>query len=94
VNNVWERKQVENLEACVGTNVCVGGDARCCSPGHTAKYGSYTLMDLETGMILATELVQVNKNLSLCFVHFSNRKNSPTIILVLPLFTFITIISI
>lgn len=38
----------------------VGGDARCCSPGHSAKYGSYSLMDLESGMILAVELIQVN----------------------------------
>lgn len=46
---------------CEGRDVKVGGDARCCSPGHSAKYGSYSLMDLESGMILAVELVQVTE---------------------------------
>ena len=41
-------------------DVYVGGDARCCSPGHTAKYGSYSLLDLETNQILDIQLVQVN----------------------------------
>ncbi|XP_053403685.1 uncharacterized protein LOC123546133 isoform X1 [Mercenaria mercenaria] len=57
IANTWQQKQNETLLACRGRSIRVGGDARCCSPGHTAKYGSYTLMDLETGMVLATELV-------------------------------------
>lgn len=52
--------QTAALQLCEGRDVKVGGDARCCSPGHSAKYGSYSLMDLESGMILAVELVQVN----------------------------------
>ena len=39
--------------------VVVGGDARCCSPGYTAKYGSYSLMDLLLGQILDVQLAQV-----------------------------------
>ena len=35
------------------------GDARCDSPGYSAKYGSYTLMDLVTKKILDFQLVQV-----------------------------------
>ncbi|XP_060585693.1 uncharacterized protein LOC132741518 [Ruditapes philippinarum] len=61
IANTWKAKQTENLMACRGQDVRVGGDARCCSPGHTAKYGSYTLMDLDTGLVLATELVQSNE---------------------------------
>ncbi|CAG2238602.1 unnamed protein product [Mytilus edulis] len=38
--------------------VIVGGDARCDSPGYSAKYGSYTMMDLETSKILDFQLVQ------------------------------------
>ena len=40
-------------------SVCLAGDARCCSPGHTAKFGSYNLLDLDTGKILDFKLVQV-----------------------------------
>ena len=37
----------------------LGGDGRSDSPGHSAKFGSYTLMDLEHNTILDVELVQV-----------------------------------
>lgn len=47
-------------QLCEGRDVEVGGDARCCSLGHSAKYGGYSLLDLESGMILAIELIQVN----------------------------------
>jgi hypothetical protein len=29
-----------------GNKVKLGGDARCYSPGHTAKYGSYSIMTI------------------------------------------------
>ncbi|XP_052270796.1 uncharacterized protein LOC127871702 [Dreissena polymorpha] len=45
----------------IGKSVRLGGDARCRSPGHTAKYGSYTLMDLETNHVLDVQLVQSNE---------------------------------
>ena len=45
--------------------VVLGGDARCDSPGYSAKYGSYTLMDLVTKKILDFQLVQV------CMSNFS-----------------------
>lgn len=44
-----------------GSTVKLGGDARCCSPGHTAKYGSYSIMNLESGKILDLQLVQSNE---------------------------------
>lgn len=40
-------------------DVVVGGDARCDSPGYSAKYGTYTIMDLERNKILDIQLVQV-----------------------------------
>jgi hypothetical protein len=39
--------------------VGIGGDARCDSPGHSAKYGTYSVMDMENSKIIHTELVQV-----------------------------------
>ena len=49
-----------------GKQIVLGGDARCDSPGYSAKYGSYSLMDLETNKILDIQLVQVvmNRNIS------------------------------
>ena len=42
------------------TKVILGGDSRCDSPGHCAKYGTYSLIDLEKNMVLDIQLVQVN----------------------------------
>lgn len=42
-----------------GRGVILGGDGRCDSPGHSAKYGSYSLMDVEQNKILDSQLVQV-----------------------------------
>lgn len=44
-----------------GETLRLGGDGRCCSPGHTAKFLSCTLMDLKTNKILDTQLVQKNE---------------------------------
>ena len=41
-------------------SVRVAGDGRCCSPGHTAKYGSYTLLEVNSGKIISMQLEQVN----------------------------------
>lgn len=61
VERVWKAHQdtlFDNIRRD-NTPVIAGGDARCCSPGHTAKYGSYSLMDLERQQILDVKLVQV-----------------------------------
>lgn len=42
-----------------GRGVKLGGDGRCDSPDHSAKYGSYSLMDVEQNKILDSQLVQV-----------------------------------
>ena len=41
----------------------LGGDMRCCSPGHTAKYGSYTMVDLTGGQVLDIQLIHVHVQL-------------------------------
>lgn len=67
IDTVWRKRQASILEECRGREVKAGGDARCCTPGHSAKYGSCTVMDLETGQVLAVEyrykiFVQINKH--------------------------------
>ena len=61
VYHVWETQQQILLEQLrlSGRKVKLGGDARCDSPGHCAKYGSYTIMDMENSKILDMQLVQV-----------------------------------
>ncbi|XP_042340550.1 uncharacterized protein LOC121941750 isoform X2 [Plectropomus leopardus] len=41
--------------------VAVGGDMQVDSPGHLAKYGSYSLMHLESNTIMDLQLVQSNE---------------------------------
>ena len=61
INNVWERKQNQMISSIKqrGPSVGVGGDGRADSPGHSAKYGSYTMIHLESGKVLDIQLVQV-----------------------------------
>ena len=38
----------------------LGGDARADSPGHSAKYGTYTTMELKINKVIDVQLVQVS----------------------------------
>ena len=62
VNEAWEaesRRQIERLNGKAVVNL--DGDGRCDSPGHCAKYGTYTLMDDDTGDVVAFNVVQVSE---------------------------------
>lgn len=68
VSKIWSKNQSQMLNKLKGKpDLALGGDGRCCSPGHTAKYGSYTIMDLETSKVLDMQLVQVHKTIHLNF---------------------------
>ena len=62
VISVWKDKQLNLLAECASRDspLAIGGDGRADSPGHSAKYGSYGIIDLSTNKILHVELVQVN----------------------------------
>lgn len=50
------------IHVCLSTDksrVVLGGDGRCYSPGYSAKYCSYSLIDLESNKIIDVQLVQV-----------------------------------
>ena len=55
----WDSEQATLLQEMNNRPVVLGDDARCYSPEYSAKYGSYTLMDLVTKKILDFQLVQV-----------------------------------
>lgn len=42
-----------------GEPLVLGGDGRANSPGHCAKYGSYSTIDLEQAIVVDIQLVQV-----------------------------------
>ena len=59
INAAWEKEQQNTLrQVKMKGAVNLNGDWRCDSPGHNAKYGTYTLMDDNTGKITAFSIVQ------------------------------------
>jgi len=59
VNQTWCEEQQTILTSLEGTTVDIGGDARCDSPGHNAKYGVYHMVELNINKVISLELVQV-----------------------------------
>ncbi|KAK7884695.1 hypothetical protein WMY93_027818 [Mugilogobius chulae] len=58
----WKKDQGLIFEELKGKGkLALGGDMRADSPGHSAKYGSYTLMELQSERILDIQLVQSNE---------------------------------
>lgn len=60
VSLVTKQKQNIQLAQFNGKMVTLGGDGRCCSPGHTAEFGSYSIINIESGEIMVTQLVKVH----------------------------------
>ena len=58
VIHVWKHSQQALLSKCKSP-VAIGGDGRADSPGHSAKYGSYGIIDMRTNKVIHLELVQV-----------------------------------
>ncbi|XP_068758424.1 uncharacterized protein [Montipora capricornis] len=61
VNEAWEaesNRQIDTLTPRAVVNL--EGDGRWDSPGHCAKYGTYTLMDEDTGNVVVFNVVQVS----------------------------------
>ena len=59
--HVWLKEQnsvIRSLKDTEGKLEC-GGDGRADSPGHCAKYGTYTLLETRLNKILVMDLVQV-----------------------------------
>ena len=59
VSEVWSKHQVVLLQEFQRKHLTLGGDGWCDSPGHSAKYGSYSLMEMGTNKVLDLQVVQV-----------------------------------
>lgn len=59
----WQLHQTGLLTQLLarGTPLTIGGDGRADSPGHSAKYGVYTAMELNINKVIDFQLVQVCK---------------------------------
>ena len=67
IETKWKEQQLDVVQQIKdkGEPLVVGGDGRADSPGHCAKFGSYTMIDLNLKKILAVELVQVSERNSI-----------------------------
>ena len=61
IQYVWKRQQETIFRDLKqkGTPVTLAGDGRADNPGHSAKYGTYSLLDLNCMKIIHTQLVTV-----------------------------------
>jgi len=61
VNKNFKEHQEEVLNDVRNTEVVAGGDGRCDSPAHSAKYGTYSIVDTNNSKVLDFLLVQVTR---------------------------------
>lgn len=61
--SVWSKHQAESMKELKKEKrgLVLGGDGRADSPGHSAKFGSYTMMELKKRIVLDLQLVQSNE---------------------------------
>lgn len=52
-NNYFDQKTKQ------GDGLVLGGDGRADTPGHSAKYGSYAMLDMDLMLVIDIQLVQV-----------------------------------
>ncbi|CAN7950014.1 unnamed protein product, partial [Ixodes pacificus] len=58
VQEVWKSEQDLMIQAAQGEKLCLAGDGRADSPGHSADFGTYTLMDVTHNRVFHIELVK------------------------------------
>lgn len=68
IRKVWLERQTWLLAALQAEHrdLVLGGDGRADSPGHSAKFGSYTVLELSANAVIDIQLVQVNPLVNWC----------------------------
>ena len=61
VNNHYIVQERGILQSFRGQPLVLASDGRCDSPGHNAKYGTYSVMEVTTEKIVDFSLVQVSE---------------------------------
>ena len=60
INNAWNSSQagvIQQLRQALHFDIC--GDGRCDGHGHSAKYGTYSMMDEKSGKVVEFSVIQV-----------------------------------
>ncbi|XP_077564701.1 uncharacterized protein LOC144180190 [Haemaphysalis longicornis] len=76
IDKLWTANQQHLLEKAQGSPVKLAGDGRADSPGFSAKYGTYSLLDVEKNKILHFEVVQSNEAGGSCRMELEGLKRS------------------
>ncbi|KAG0435527.1 hypothetical protein HPB47_018430 [Ixodes persulcatus] len=58
VTEVWLSEQATLLDKLRGRKLCLAGDGRADTPGHSADFGTYTLLETTANRVIHTELVK------------------------------------
>ncbi|KAJ4921626.1 hypothetical protein JOQ06_023008, partial [Pogonophryne albipinna] len=63
VQRVWKKEQMELFAVLMTEDrkLVLGGDGRADSPGHSAKYGTYTALEVPSNVIIDIQQVQSNE---------------------------------
>ncbi|XP_065885779.1 uncharacterized protein [Dysidea avara] len=63
IDFIWEKHQQRLLRELKESNshLIIGGDGRADSPGHSAKFGSYSMVELTKNKVIDIKLVQSNE---------------------------------
>lgn len=64
VHDTWLSHRQQILSRLQNQSVQLGGDARCDSPGYSAKYCTYSMLSLESREVIDFSLVQVTETTS------------------------------
>lgn len=54
IEEYWQQHQLDTFKKVAGRSLVLAGDSRCDSPGFSAKYCTYSLLDTETNLIMHT----------------------------------------
>ncbi|XP_064469150.1 uncharacterized protein LOC135383732 [Ornithodoros turicata] len=58
VTEVWQSEQAMLLDKLRGQELCIAGDGRADSPGHSADFGTYSLLETGINRIIHVEIVK------------------------------------
>lgn len=61
INEFWQKEQNSVLFGLNGKDLSLSGDGCCDSPGHNAKYGTYTMIGQQTDEIVDFHVIQVSE---------------------------------